>query len=61
MVYKAELKKIENLDVGTLDCSRPGDFSLAAKSLEDLSGIIEETGLETLQEQLGLNMNFVFL
>merc|ERR1712066_1098136 len=35
----AELNKINNLDLGTLDCTRPGDFSVAAQTLEDLSVI----------------------
>merc|ERR1712066_395082 len=56
----AELNKINNLDLGTLDCTRPGDFSVAAQTLEDLSVIIEDTGVEALQEQLGINLNFVF-
>ena len=58
---KAQLNKIDNLDLGTLDCTRPGDFSVAAQTLEDLSVIIEDVGIESLQEQLGINLNFVFL
>ena len=57
---KAQLNKIDNMDLGTLDCTRPGDFSVAAQTLEDLSVIIEDTGVEALQEQLGINLNFVF-
>ena len=58
---KAQLNKIDNMDLGTLDCTRPGDFSVAAQTLEDLSVIIEDVGIESLQEQLGINLNFVFL
>jgi len=57
----AQLNKIDNLDLGTLDCNRPGDFSVAAQTLEDLSVIIEDVGIETLQNQLGINLDFVFL
>merc|ERR1711884_106510 len=57
----AQLNKIDNLDLGTLDCTRPGDFSVAAQTLEDLSVIIEDVGIEALQKQLGLSLDFVFL
>merc|ERR1711874_717471 len=56
----AELNKIGSLDIGTLDCDRPGDFSVAAHTLEDLATIIEDVGVEALQEQLGINLSFVF-
>jgi len=57
----AQLNKIDNLDVGTLDCTSPGNFSVAAQTLEDLSVIIEDVGIESLQEQLGINLDFVFV
>jgi len=57
----AQLNKIDNLDLGMLDCSRPGDFSVASQTLEELADIIEEIGVESLQKQLGVNLDFVFL
>ena len=57
---KAQLNKIDNLDLGTLDCTRPGDFSVAAQTLEDLSVIIEDVGVETLTRELGFDLDFSF-
>merc|ERR1712176_864005 len=42
------------LDVGTPDCNRPGDTSLAANTLDDIADLIAEVGLETLAKQLGV-------
>ena len=33
---------------------------VAADTMEDLANIVEETGLDTLQEQLGIDLSFVF-
>ena len=44
--------------MGDLDCSRPGDFSVAANTMKDLATIIEETGIEELQNQLGVDLSF---
>ena len=57
---KAEIKKINKMGLGTLDCTRPGDFSAATATLDDLATIIEDVGIENLQRQLGINLNFVF-
>jgi len=56
----AQLNKIENLGLGELDCTRPGDFSVAASTLEDLATIINDVGIEQLQTQLGVDLSFVF-
>ena len=58
---KAELEKVDGLDLGTLDCDSPGDFSLAAQTLDDLADVIEDVGIENLQEQLGVDLSFVLL
>merc|ERR1712241_922910 len=56
----AQLNKIENLGLGETDCSRPGDFSVAASTMEDLATIIDEVGIEQLEQQLGVDLSFVF-
>merc|ERR1711915_1050421 len=48
------IEKSDLLDVGTLDCNRPGDTSLAADTLDDIADLIAEVGLETLAKQLGV-------
>merc|ERR1712018_284130 len=56
----AQLNKIDNLGLGETDCSRPGDFSVAASTMEDLATIIDEVGIEQLENQLGVDLSFVF-
>merc|ERR1712233_9627 len=56
----AQLNKIDNLRLGETDCSRPGDFSVAASTMEDLATIIDEVGIEQLENQLGVDLSFVF-
>ena len=48
------------MGLGTLDCTRPGDFSAATATLDDLATIIEDVGIENLQRQLGIDLYFVF-
>ena len=57
---QGELNKIGNLGLGELDCNHPGDFRVAADTLEGLATIIDEIGIESLQQQLGINLDFVF-
>ena len=42
------------------ECNEPGDFSKAASVLEDLATLIEEVGVDNLQAQLGIDINFLF-
>jgi len=56
----AQLNKIDNLGLGEIDCTRPGDFSVAANTMEDLAAIIDEVGIDQLQKQLGVDLSFVF-
>merc|ERR1719334_1326740 len=56
----AQLNKIDDLGFGTTDCTRPGDFSVAASTIEDLATIIDEVGISKLQKELGINLSFVF-
>jgi len=55
-----ELNKIGNLGLGELDCNHPGDFRVAADTLEGLATIIDEFGIENLEQQLGIDLSFVF-
>jgi len=48
------INKSNLLDVGTLDCNRPGDTSLAAQTLDDIADLIAEVGIEKLAAQLGV-------
>ena len=57
---QASIKQLGDLDLGTLDCDTPGSFKVAADSLDDLAGIIEEVGIDKLSEQLGLDLDFNF-
>jgi len=56
----AQLNKIDILGFGTTDCDKPGDFSVAAETMEDLAKIIDEVEIEELQNQLGVDLSFVF-
>jgi len=53
-----QLNKIGNLGFGDNDCTRPGDFSYAASTMKDLAVIIDQVGIETLQQQLGIDLSF---
>merc|ERR1712106_209521 len=50
---------IDNSDVSdfmNLDCNNPGDLTTIAQSLEDIADLIDEVGLETLKDQIGINL-----
>ena len=52
------MSKIDNLGLGDLDCNSPGDLTRAASTLEEVATLIDEVGLESLQQQLGINLPF---
>ena len=54
------MTKLDTLDLGASDCSQHGDISAAAQTLDDLATLIEDVGLENLQEQLGADFAFDF-
>jgi len=56
----AQLKKIENLGFGTIDCTNFGDFSVAASTMTELAALIDEVGIEDLEKQLGVDLSFTF-
>ena len=43
-----------------VDCSAKVDLATAADTMDDLANLVEDTGLETLQEQLGVDLSFAF-
>merc|ERR1712032_457203 len=54
-----ELRKIKDLGPIEIECNSSGDFSQAARRLEELANLIEDIGLDKLQEQLGINLSFL--
>ena len=56
---QANIKKLGDLDLITLDCNTPGSSQLIANALDDLAGLIEEVGMENLCNQLDLDCTFL--
>jgi len=56
---KMDLSNLISMD-GDMDCSSLGDFSTAADSLGDLASVVEEVGLENLQQQLGVDFGEIY-
>ena len=54
-LIQANIKKLGDLDLITLDCNTPGSSELIADALDDLAGLIEEVGMESLCNQLDLD------
>merc|ERR1711872_379722 len=54
----AQLNKIENLGIGSFECTSSGDFSVAARTLEDLATLIDDVGINNLSNQLGVVLSF---
>ena len=46
------------MDLGSLDCSSAGSFKVAAQSMLDVAQLVEEIGIETLANELGLDLDF---
>ena len=59
ILFKDELRKITDLGPIESECNSAGDFSQAARRLEELANLIEDIGLDKLQEQLGINLSFL--
>merc|ERR1711892_569863 len=56
----ANINKLGNLDLGTLECNKSGSFQVAAETLEDLAKLIEDVGIESLCNQLNLDVDCTF-
>ena len=46
--------------MGSFDCSTQGDLTTAAATMDDLATLIEDTGIENLQDQIGVDLSFAF-
>merc|ERR1711892_432464 len=53
----ANINRLGNLDLGTLECNKAGNFQAAAETLDDLAKLIEDVGLENLCNQLDLDID----
>jgi hypothetical protein len=51
---QANINKLGDLNILTLDCNTPGSSQLVANTMDDLAGIIEDVGMENLCKQLDL-------
>ena len=49
---------IANLGLGDQNCNSPGDLTRAADTIEEVATLIDEVGLESLQQQLRINLPF---
>merc|ERR1712012_464251 len=54
-----ELNKIKDIGLGDLQCDKPGEFKIAAQTMDELAILIEEVGLDKIQEQFGLDFSFI--
>jgi len=52
------IEKFGSMDLGSLDCSSAGSFKVAAQSMLDVAQLVEEIGIETLANELGLDLDF---
>ena len=59
ILFKDELRKIKDLGPIEIECNSSGDFAQAARRLEELANLIEDIGLDKLQEQLGIDLSFL--
>ena len=56
---QANINKLGDLDLISLDCNTPGSSKLIANAMDDLAGIIEDVGMENLCNQLDLDCTFL--
>ena len=54
-IIQANIKKLGDLELITLDCNTPGSSKLIADALDDLAGLVEEVGMQNLCNQLNLD------
>ena len=61
LLLQANINKLGNLDLGSLECNKAGSFKVAAETLDDVAQLIEDVGLQTLCNQLDLDLDCDFL
>merc|ERR1712012_900295 len=54
-----ELNKLEDIGLGDLKCDKPGEFKVAAQTMDELAILIEEVGLDKIQQQFGIDFSFI--
>jgi len=52
---RANINRLEDAGIFTLNCNSPGSTQLVAESLDDLAELIDEVGIESLCSQLDLD------
>merc|ERR1712130_52520 len=45
--------------IGDLECDKPGEFKVAAQTMDELAILIEEVGLDKIQQQFGIDFSFI--
>ena len=57
---QANINKLGDLDLGSLERNKTGSFQVAAETLEDLAKLIEDVGIESLCNQLDVDVDCTF-
>ena len=52
---QANINKLEDAGIFTLNCNSPGSTQFVAESLDDLAELIDEVGIDSLCSQLDLD------
>ena len=58
-LIKANINKLGDIELFSLDCNTPGSSKLVADSLDELAGLIEDVGMENLCSQLDLDCSIL--
>ena len=56
--FQANIKKLGDLDMITLDCETPQSSQSITNTLDDLAVLVEGIGMDDLCDQLNLDCNF---
>jgi len=55
----AAINQIGDLGLGDLECDSPGNFRVAANTMDEIAALVEEIGIENLKTQLGIDIDFL--
>ena len=58
-LIKANINKLGDIELFSLDCNTPGSSKLVADSLDELAELIEDVGMENLCSQLDLDCSIL--
>jgi len=56
----ANLAKIRKMGLGFVECNIAGSYKGTAEALLDVAGVLQDIGIENLEQQLGLKFNLQF-